>query len=189
MCLTAPSSYLLLSECVSLQQSFHKDLWLRYRHNIDTFQRSSKITMAELENAKPILLPFAFIVRTCFLWFKYQCLTFCNWADFPSQLFYRDQVFWQHVLTGIVFLFQGGSAFSPASVISKRRARTQAAVLAEDVECPSSTPEEIVACLRQLPARVLNDAQTKVHHCKIYTIGKKPKRSFYWHKDVRKLKK
>ncbi|KAM9235195.1 thyroglobulin [Leptosomus discolor] len=59
-------------------------------------------------------------------------------------------------------LLMGGSAFSPASIISKRRAQTQAAVLAEDVGCPSSTGEEIVACLRQLPARVLNDAQTKL---------------------------
>uniref|UniRef100_A0A8C6K739 Uncharacterized protein n=1 Tax=Melopsittacus undulatus TaxID=13146 RepID=A0A8C6K739_MELUD len=57
---------------------------------------------------------------------------------------------------------RGGSAFSPASVITKRRAQTQAAVLAEDVGCPLSTSEEIVACLRQLPARVLNDAQTKL---------------------------
>ncbi|KAM9278738.1 thyroglobulin [Cariama cristata] len=59
-------------------------------------------------------------------------------------------------------LLMGGSAFSPASIISKRRAQTQAAVLAEDVGCPSSTNEEIVDCLRQLPARVLNDAQTKL---------------------------
>ncbi|TRZ16835.1 hypothetical protein HGM15179_010262 [Zosterops borbonicus] len=56
----------------------------------------------------------------------------------------------------------GGSAFSPASIITTRRAQTQAAALAEDVGCPSSTSEEIVACLRQLPARVLNDAQTKL---------------------------
>ena len=74
-----------------------------------------------------------------------------------------------------VFLFQGGSAFSPASIITKRRAQTQAAVLAEDVGCPSSTSEEIVDCLRQLPARVLNDAQTKVHHRKRYAIGKESK--------------
>ncbi|XP_054023137.1 thyroglobulin [Dryobates pubescens] len=59
-------------------------------------------------------------------------------------------------------LLMGGSAFSPSSIITKRRAQTQAAVLAEDVGCSSSTSEEIVACLRQLPARVLNDAQTKL---------------------------
>lgn len=91
MCLTAPSLYLLLSECFSFQQGFQKVLWLGYRHNIDTFQRSSKITMAELETAKPILLPFALIVQTCFLWFKYQCFTFCSWADFASHLFYLHQ--------------------------------------------------------------------------------------------------
>uniref|UniRef100_A0A8C2TCI6 Thyroglobulin n=1 Tax=Coturnix japonica TaxID=93934 RepID=A0A8C2TCI6_COTJA len=59
-------------------------------------------------------------------------------------------------------LLMGGSAFSPASIITKKRAQAQAAVLADDVGCPSSTSEEIVACLRQLPARVLNDAQTKL---------------------------
>ncbi|XP_068253091.1 thyroglobulin [Nyctibius grandis] len=59
-------------------------------------------------------------------------------------------------------LLMGGSAFSPASIITKRRVQTQAAVLAEDVGCPSSTSEKIVACLRQLPACVLNDAQTKL---------------------------
>ncbi|KFO62056.1 Thyroglobulin, partial [Corvus brachyrhynchos] len=59
-------------------------------------------------------------------------------------------------------LLMGGSAFSPSSIITTRRAQTQAAALAEDVGCPSSTSEEIVACLRQLPARVLNDAQTKL---------------------------
>ncbi|KAM7072493.1 thyroglobulin [Acridotheres tristis] len=59
-------------------------------------------------------------------------------------------------------LLMGGSAFSPASIITTRKAQIQAAALAEDVGCPSSTSEEIVACLRQLPARVLNDAQTKL---------------------------
>ncbi|NWW82460.1 THYG protein, partial [Climacteris rufus] len=74
-----------------------------------------------------------------------------------------------HLLTGTArgellrsLLLMGGSAFSPASIITTRRAQTQAAVLAEDVGCPSSTSDEIVACLRQLPARVLNDAQTKL---------------------------
>ncbi|KFR16272.1 Thyroglobulin, partial [Opisthocomus hoazin] len=74
-----------------------------------------------------------------------------------------------HLLTEAVdmdlfrrMLLMGGSAFSPASIITKRRAQTQAAVLAEDVGCLSSTSEEVVACLRQLPARVLNDAQTKL---------------------------
>lgn len=177
MCLTAPSLYPLLPECFSFQQSFQKDVWLGYRHNIDTFQRSSKISMAELEKAKPILLPFALIVRTCFLWFKYQCLTTCNWPDFASHLLYLHQgTRWFASMCWLIFfLFQGGSAFSPASIITKRRAQTQAAVLAEEVGCPSSTSEEIVACLRQLSARVLNDAQTKVHHSKICAIDKESK--------------
>ncbi|NXA51784.1 THYG protein, partial [Nothocercus julius] len=59
-------------------------------------------------------------------------------------------------------LLMGGSAFSPASIITEKRAKTQATVLAEDLRCPSSTSEEIITCLRQLPARVLNDAQTKL---------------------------
>ncbi|NWV67698.1 THYG protein, partial [Malurus elegans] len=74
-----------------------------------------------------------------------------------------------HLLTGTAetdlfrrALLMGGSSFSPASIITTRRARTQAAALAEDVGCPSTTSEEIVACLHQLPARVLNDAQTKL---------------------------
>ncbi|NXJ93609.1 THYG protein, partial [Corythaixoides concolor] len=74
-----------------------------------------------------------------------------------------------HLLTETVdmdlfrrMLLMGGSAFSPASIITTRRAQTQATVLAEDVGCPTSNSEEIVACLRQLPARVLNDAQTKL---------------------------
>ncbi|NWH62545.1 THYG protein, partial [Geococcyx californianus] len=74
-----------------------------------------------------------------------------------------------HLLTEAVgmdlfrrMLLMGGSAFSPASIITKRKAQTQAAVLAEDVGCPSSPSEEIIGCLRQLPARVLNDAQTKL---------------------------
>ncbi|KGL75755.1 Thyroglobulin, partial [Tinamus guttatus] len=59
-------------------------------------------------------------------------------------------------------LLMGGSAFSPASIITEKKAKTQATVLAEDFGCPSSTSEEIITCLRQLPARVLNDAQTKL---------------------------
>ncbi|KAJ6663110.1 hypothetical protein lerEdw1_010703 [Lerista edwardsae] len=57
---------------------------------------------------------------------------------------------------------QGGSAFSPASVISKQKAQVQAAVLAREFGCPSTSSEEIVSCLRQLPAKALNDAQTRL---------------------------
>nr|XP_045751528.2 thyroglobulin-like [Mirounga angustirostris] len=57
---------------------------------------------------------------------------------------------------------QGGSAFSPAAVISQERAQQQAAALAEEVSCPTSSIQEMVSCLRQKPASVLNDAQTKL---------------------------
>ncbi|XP_034615482.1 thyroglobulin-like [Trachemys scripta elegans] len=56
----------------------------------------------------------------------------------------------------------GGSAFSPVSVISEKKARDQVTVLANELGCPLSSSEEIVACLRQLPANVLNDAQTRL---------------------------
>uniref|UniRef100_A0A452RXC3 Carboxylesterase type B domain-containing protein n=1 Tax=Ursus americanus TaxID=9643 RepID=A0A452RXC3_URSAM len=62
----------------------------------------------------------------------------------------------------VCILFQGGSAFSPAAVISQGRAQQQAAALAEEISCPTSSMQEMVSCLRQKPASVLNDAQTKL---------------------------
>ncbi|XP_039096126.1 thyroglobulin [Hyaena hyaena] len=59
-------------------------------------------------------------------------------------------------------VLMGGSAFSPAAVISQERAQQQASALAEEVGCPTSSIQEMVSCLRQRPARVLNDAQTKL---------------------------
>nr|XP_020662064.1 thyroglobulin [Pogona vitticeps] len=59
-------------------------------------------------------------------------------------------------------LLMGGSAFSPASTISKEKAQLQAAVLARELGCPSDGSEETISCLRQLPAKVLNDAQTRL---------------------------
>uniref|UniRef100_A0A8C9MCH0 Carboxylesterase type B domain-containing protein n=1 Tax=Panthera tigris altaica TaxID=74533 RepID=A0A8C9MCH0_PANTA len=59
-------------------------------------------------------------------------------------------------------VLMGGSAFSPAAVISQERARQQAAALAEEVGCPPSSIQDMVSCLRQKPASVLNDAQTKL---------------------------
>uniref|UniRef100_A0A674K2A5 Thyroglobulin n=1 Tax=Terrapene triunguis TaxID=2587831 RepID=A0A674K2A5_9SAUR len=59
-------------------------------------------------------------------------------------------------------LLMGGSAFSPVSVISEKKAQDQVAVLANELGCPLSSSEEIVSCLRQLPASVLNDAQTRL---------------------------
>uniref|UniRef100_A0ACB8FFG6 Uncharacterized protein n=1 Tax=Sphaerodactylus townsendi TaxID=933632 RepID=A0ACB8FFG6_9SAUR len=56
---------------------------------------------------------------------------------------------------------RGGSAFSPASIISKEKAQEQAADLADELGCPSSDGEESVSCLRRLPAKALNDAQTR----------------------------
>ncbi|KAM3840976.1 thyroglobulin [Vipera latastei] len=59
-------------------------------------------------------------------------------------------------------LLMGGSAFSPAITLSKEKAEAQAAVLAREVGCPSTSSPEIASCLRQLPAKTLNDAQTKL---------------------------
>uniref|UniRef100_A0A8D2KSV9 Thyroglobulin n=1 Tax=Varanus komodoensis TaxID=61221 RepID=A0A8D2KSV9_VARKO len=59
-------------------------------------------------------------------------------------------------------LLMGGSAFSPVSAISPEKASAQAAVLAQELGCPSASSEEIVSCLRQLPAKALNDAQTRL---------------------------
>lgn len=62
----------------------------------------------------------------------------------------------------LLFLFQGGSALSPAAIISPERAQQQTAALAKEVGCPTSSNQEVLACLRQKPANILNDAQTKV---------------------------
>ncbi|XP_029443068.1 thyroglobulin [Rhinatrema bivittatum] len=72
-----------------------------------------------------------------------------------------------HLLAADASLFQravlmGGSAFSPVSVISGEKALKQAAVLAREVGCPSSSNDDMVSCLRDFPADVLNAAQTKL---------------------------
>ncbi|XP_037658919.1 thyroglobulin isoform X3 [Choloepus didactylus] len=59
-------------------------------------------------------------------------------------------------------VLMGGSALSPAAVIGHERAQQQAAALAREVGCPPSPSQELVSCLRQQPANVLNDAQTKL---------------------------
>nr|XP_058899033.1 thyroglobulin isoform X16 [Kogia breviceps] len=59
-------------------------------------------------------------------------------------------------------VLMGGSALSPAAVIRPETARQQAAALAKEVGCPTSSIQEMVSCLRQEPASVLNDAQTKL---------------------------
>ncbi|XP_023613541.1 thyroglobulin [Myotis lucifugus] len=59
-------------------------------------------------------------------------------------------------------VLMGGSALSPAAVISPERAQQQAAALAQEVGCPASPIQEMTSCLRQKPADALNDAQTKL---------------------------
>ncbi|XP_077023848.1 thyroglobulin [Tamandua tetradactyla] len=59
-------------------------------------------------------------------------------------------------------VLMGGSMLSPAAVISHEQAQQQAAALAKEVGCPTSPSQELVSCLRQQPAVVLNDAQTKL---------------------------
>ncbi|XP_021107473.1 thyroglobulin isoform X1 [Heterocephalus glaber] len=59
-------------------------------------------------------------------------------------------------------LLMGGSVLSPATVISPSRAQQQAMTLAKEVNCPTSSSQAVVSCLRQTPANVLNDAQTKL---------------------------
>lgn len=51
---------------------------------------------------------------------------------------------------------------SPAAVIRPDRAQQQAAALAKEVGCPTSSIPEMVSCLRREPASLLNDAQSKV---------------------------
>ncbi|XP_037369130.1 thyroglobulin [Talpa occidentalis] len=59
-------------------------------------------------------------------------------------------------------VLMGGSALSPAAVISPERAQQQAAALAKDLGCPTSPIPGMVSCLRQTPASTLNEAQTKL---------------------------
>ncbi|XP_006879337.1 PREDICTED: thyroglobulin [Elephantulus edwardii] len=59
-------------------------------------------------------------------------------------------------------VLMGGSALSPAAVISRERARQQATALAREVRCPTSPVQDLVSCLRQKPANIVNDAQTKL---------------------------
>ncbi|KAM5280719.1 thyroglobulin [Ctenodactylus gundi] len=59
-------------------------------------------------------------------------------------------------------LLMGGSALSPAAVISPDRAQQQATALAKEVGCPITSSQDLISCLRQTPAKILNDAQTKL---------------------------
>ncbi|XP_074058234.1 thyroglobulin [Macrotis lagotis] len=59
-------------------------------------------------------------------------------------------------------VLMGGSVLSPAAVISQKRAQEQVAALAQEVSCPTSPEDNMMSCLRQKPANILNDAQTKL---------------------------
>lgn len=59
-------------------------------------------------------------------------------------------------------VLMGGSVLSPAAVIRPDRAQQQAAALAKEVGCPTSSIPEMVSCLRREPASLLNDAQSKL---------------------------
>ncbi|XP_036904476.1 thyroglobulin [Sturnira hondurensis] len=59
-------------------------------------------------------------------------------------------------------VLMGGSPLSPAAVISQETAQQQTVALAKEVSCPTSSTREMASCLRQKPADVLNDAQTKL---------------------------
>uniref|UniRef100_A0A5F8G4Q9 Thyroglobulin n=1 Tax=Monodelphis domestica TaxID=13616 RepID=A0A5F8G4Q9_MONDO len=59
-------------------------------------------------------------------------------------------------------ILMGGSVLSPAATISQKRAQEQAAALAGEVNCPTSPEGDMMSCLRQKPADILNNAQTKL---------------------------
>ncbi|MBN3300553.1 THYG protein, partial [Amia calva] len=67
-----------------------------------------------------------------------------------------SQGFFQRVL------LMGGSALSPATVVSHTKANEQSKALANEVGCPSVDPEQLITCLRETPALTLNTAQTKL---------------------------
>ncbi|XP_053571924.1 thyroglobulin [Bombina bombina] len=59
-------------------------------------------------------------------------------------------------------ILMGGSAFSPALVISERRAQEQLNFLAKEVGCNASGSNDVLTCLRSIDADVINAAQTKL---------------------------
>uniref|UniRef100_A0AAY4CAV8 Thyroglobulin n=1 Tax=Denticeps clupeoides TaxID=299321 RepID=A0AAY4CAV8_9TELE len=59
-------------------------------------------------------------------------------------------------------MLMGGSAFSPATVISNSRAQELSSSLGRELNCPISDPAQLLACLRTAPAPSLNAAQTKL---------------------------
>ncbi|KAM5158174.1 thyroglobulin [Mantella aurantiaca] len=59
-------------------------------------------------------------------------------------------------------VLMGGSAFSPMSIVSVRRAQEQVKFLAEEVGCSAADDEGILMCLGKVDAITLNAAQTKL---------------------------
>ncbi|KAI5618222.1 thyroglobulin precursor, partial [Silurus asotus] len=59
-------------------------------------------------------------------------------------------------------LLMGGSAFSPATVMSKQKAQEQAVSLGFELDCLSLDPAQLLICLRQKSAESINAAQTKL---------------------------
>ncbi|XP_059843800.1 thyroglobulin [Hypanus sabinus] len=59
-------------------------------------------------------------------------------------------------------LLLGGSALSPSTVMSKKRAQEQVINLAKEVGCPTDNKTTLLSCLRGIPALTLNTAQTKL---------------------------
>ncbi|XP_015212882.2 thyroglobulin [Lepisosteus oculatus] len=59
-------------------------------------------------------------------------------------------------------LLLGGTAFSPASVINSFKAREKTTSLGTEVGCSSTDHDQLISCLRTVPALTLNAAQTKL---------------------------
>uniref|UniRef100_A0AAR2LP25 Carboxylesterase type B domain-containing protein n=1 Tax=Pygocentrus nattereri TaxID=42514 RepID=A0AAR2LP25_PYGNA len=79
-----------------------------------------------------------------------------NGADIASlHLFPSSSLFHQALL-------MGGSAFSPAVVMSQQKAQEQAVSLGREFGCSSSEPAQLLTCLREQPAQSINAAQTKL---------------------------
>ncbi|XP_069478248.1 thyroglobulin [Ambystoma mexicanum] len=58
-------------------------------------------------------------------------------------------------------MLMGGSVFSPATVVTRKSAQEQASLVAAEVGCTFTSNEDMISCLRGVPAEALNNAQTK----------------------------
>ncbi|XP_076846647.1 thyroglobulin isoform X2 [Brachyhypopomus gauderio] len=59
-------------------------------------------------------------------------------------------------------LLMGGSVFSPAAVMSGQQARDLALSLGAELGCTDMEPTQLLTCLREKPAKIINGAQTKL---------------------------